>query len=53
MSHADPDAVGQLARDLFATVRQLQTFMSALAANDSLVRQFNTNFAATLDHAGR
>jgi phospholipid/cholesterol/gamma-HCH transport system substrate-binding protein len=32
---------------LFQTVRQLQTFVSALAANDQLVRQFNTNFAAT------
>jgi phospholipid/cholesterol/gamma-HCH transport system substrate-binding protein len=32
---------------LFTTVRQLQTFVSALAANDALVRQFNTNFAAT------
>ncbi|GAA0602914.1 MCE family protein [Kribbella sandramycini] len=32
---------------LFATVRQLQTFVSALAANDALVKQFNTNFAAT------
>ncbi|MGW6281168.1 MCE family protein [Kribbella sp. NPDC055071] len=34
-------------QSLFATVRQLQTFVSALAANDQLVRQFNTNFAAT------
>ncbi|HWD78152.1 MAG TPA: MCE family protein [Kribbella sp.] len=32
---------------LFNTIRQLQTFVSALAANDGLVRQFNTNFAAT------
>lgn len=32
---------------LFSTVRQLQTFVSALAANDQLVRQFNQNFAAT------
>ncbi|TDC33877.1 MCE family protein [Kribbella albertanoniae] len=32
---------------LFATIRQLQTFVSALAANDALVKQFNTNFAAT------
>jgi phospholipid/cholesterol/gamma-HCH transport system substrate-binding protein len=32
---------------LFTTVRQLQTFVSALAANDQLVRQFNANFAAT------
>jgi len=31
---------------LFNTIRQLQTFVSALAANDSLVKQFNTNFAA-------
>ena len=31
---------------LFNTIRQLQTFVSALAANDQLVRQFNTNFAA-------
>ena len=30
---------------LFTTIRQLQTFVSALAANDQLVRQFNTNFA--------
>jgi phospholipid/cholesterol/gamma-HCH transport system substrate-binding protein len=30
---------------LFATIRQLQTFVSALAANDQLVRQFNTNFS--------
>jgi phospholipid/cholesterol/gamma-HCH transport system substrate-binding protein len=34
-------------KGLFTTVRQLQTFVSALAANDALVRQFNTNFAAT------
>jgi phospholipid/cholesterol/gamma-HCH transport system substrate-binding protein len=34
-------------KSLFATIRQLQTFVSALAANDQLVRQFNTNFAAT------
>jgi phospholipid/cholesterol/gamma-HCH transport system substrate-binding protein len=34
-------------QSLFQTVRQLQTFVSALAANDQLVRQFNTNFAAT------
>ena len=34
-------------QSLFATIRQLQTFVSALAANDQLVRQFNTNFAAT------
>ncbi|WP_432942479.1 MCE family protein [Kribbella sp. CA-253562] len=34
-------------KSLFATVRQLQTFVSALAANDQLVKQFNTNFAAT------
>jgi phospholipid/cholesterol/gamma-HCH transport system substrate-binding protein len=33
--------------DLFTTVRQLQTFVSALAANDKLVRQFNASFAAT------
>lgn len=33
--------------DLFATVRQLQTFVSALAANDKIVRQFNASFAAT------
>ncbi|TDW17126.1 MCE family protein [Kribbella kalugense] len=32
---------------LFNTIRQLQTFVSALAANDQLVRQFNTNFAQT------
>jgi virulence factor Mce-like protein len=32
---------------LFNTIRQLQTFVSALAANDQLVRQFNANFAAT------
>ena len=32
---------------LFNTIRQLQTFVSALAANDGLVRQFNQNFAAT------
>ncbi|MFF0340162.1 MCE family protein [Kribbella sp. NPDC004875] len=32
---------------LFNTIRQLQTFVSALAANDQLVRQFNTNFAKT------
>ncbi|MFI5690465.1 MCE family protein [Kribbella sp. NPDC051586] len=31
---------------LFNTIRQLQTFVSALAANDQLVRQFNSNFAA-------
>ncbi|GAA2796173.1 MCE family protein [Kribbella solani] len=31
---------------LFNTIRQLQTFVSALAANDQLVRQFNTNFSA-------
>jgi phospholipid/cholesterol/gamma-HCH transport system substrate-binding protein len=30
---------------LFTTIRQLQTFVSALAANDALVRQFNTNFS--------
>lgn len=34
-------------KNLFATIRQLQTFVSALAANDTLVKQFNTNFAAT------
>lgn len=34
-------------KSLFATIRQLQTFVSALAANDTLVKQFNTNFAAT------
>ncbi|MEV6288291.1 MCE family protein [Kribbella sp. NPDC051770] len=34
-------------KSLFATVRQLQTFVSSLAANDALVKQFNTNFAAT------
>jgi phospholipid/cholesterol/gamma-HCH transport system substrate-binding protein len=34
-------------QSLFQTIRQLQTFVSALAANDQLVRQFNTNFAAT------
>ncbi|NEA34027.1 MCE family protein [Streptomyces sp. SID13031] len=34
-------------KSLFSTVRQLQTFVSALAANDALVKQFNTNFAAT------
>ncbi|ONI68694.1 mammalian cell entry protein [Kribbella sp. ALI-6-A] len=34
-------------KSLFATVRQLQTFVSALAANDQLVKQFNTSFAAT------
>jgi phospholipid/cholesterol/gamma-HCH transport system substrate-binding protein len=34
-------------KSLFSTVRQLQTFVSALAANDTLVKQFNTNFAAT------
>ncbi len=34
-------------QSLFATIRQLQTFVSALAANDALVKQFNTNFAAT------
>lgn len=33
--------------DLFTTVRQLQTFVSALAANDQLVRQFNASFAQT------
>lgn len=33
--------------DLFTTVRQLQTFVSALAANDGLVRQFNASFAQT------
>ncbi|MFD7158200.1 MCE family protein [Kribbella sp. NPDC059898] len=32
---------------LFNTIRQLQTFVSALAANDALVKQFNTNFAQT------
>ncbi|WP_350280918.1 MlaD family protein [Kribbella sp. HUAS MG21] len=32
---------------LFNTIKQLQTFVSALAANDQLVRQFNANFAAT------
>ncbi|HEY3558671.1 MAG TPA: MCE family protein [Kribbella sp.] len=31
---------------LFNTIRQLQTFVSALAANDGLVKQFNSNFAA-------
>ncbi|TCC53934.1 MCE family protein [Kribbella capetownensis] len=34
-------------QSLFSTIRQLQTFVSALAANDQLVKQFNTNFAAT------
>lgn len=34
-------------KGLFTTVRQLQTFVSALAANDGLVRQFNSSFAAT------
>ncbi|WP_020388122.1 MCE family protein [Kribbella catacumbae] len=34
-------------KSLFSTVRQLQTFVSALAANDTLVKQFNMNFAAT------
>ena len=34
-------------QSLFSTIRQLQTFVSALAANDALVRQFNNNFAAT------
>jgi phospholipid/cholesterol/gamma-HCH transport system substrate-binding protein len=34
-------------KSLFATIRQLQTFVSALAANDQLVKQFNSNFAAT------
>ncbi|TWD79521.1 phospholipid/cholesterol/gamma-HCH transport system substrate-binding protein [Kribbella amoyensis] len=34
-------------KSLFSTVRQLQTFVSALAANDQLVKQFNSNFAAT------
>ncbi|MFC9689629.1 MCE family protein [Kribbella sp. NPDC056951] len=34
-------------QSLFATIRQLQTFVSALAANDALVKQFNANFAAT------
>jgi phospholipid/cholesterol/gamma-HCH transport system substrate-binding protein len=34
-------------KSLFATVRQLQTFVSSLAANDALVKQFNSNFAAT------
>jgi phospholipid/cholesterol/gamma-HCH transport system substrate-binding protein len=33
-------------KGLFSTVRQLQTFVSALAANDTLVRQFNMNFSA-------
>jgi phospholipid/cholesterol/gamma-HCH transport system substrate-binding protein len=33
-------------KSLFSTVRQLQTFVSALAANDTLVKQFNTNFSA-------
>ncbi|MDX6264780.1 MAG: phospholipid/cholesterol/gamma-HCH transport system substrate-binding protein [Kribbellaceae bacterium] len=33
-------------KSLFSTIRQLQTFVSALAANDGLVKQFNTNFAA-------
>jgi phospholipid/cholesterol/gamma-HCH transport system substrate-binding protein len=33
-------------KGLFTTVRQLQTFVSALAANDGLVRQFNSSFAA-------
>jgi phospholipid/cholesterol/gamma-HCH transport system substrate-binding protein len=32
-------------KSLFTTVRQLQTFVSALAANDALVRQFNANFS--------
>lgn len=32
-------------KSLFTTIRQLQTFVSALAANDQLVRQFNANFA--------
>ncbi|MFF0815796.1 MCE family protein [Rhodococcus sp. NPDC003318] len=31
--------------DLFETVRNLQTFVSALAANDAQVRQFNTQLA--------
>ncbi|SDE05656.1 MCE family protein [Rhodococcus tukisamuensis] len=31
--------------DLFDTVRNLQTFVSALAANDAQVRQFNTQLA--------
>jgi phospholipid/cholesterol/gamma-HCH transport system substrate-binding protein len=39
--------LGGQSGDLFTTVRQLQTFVSALAANDSLVRQFNASFAAT------
>lgn len=34
-------------KSLFSTIRQLQTFVSALAANDTLVKQFNVNFAAT------
>jgi phospholipid/cholesterol/gamma-HCH transport system substrate-binding protein len=33
-------------KSLFSTIRQLQTFVSALAANDTLVKQFNTNFSA-------
>ena len=39
--------LGGQSGDLFTTVRQLQTFVSALAANDSLVRQFNASFATT------
>jgi len=34
-------------KSLFSTIRQLQTFVSALAANDTLVKQFNMNFSTT------
>ncbi len=34
-------------KSLFSTIRQLQTFVSALAANDTLVKQFNLNFSTT------
>jgi phospholipid/cholesterol/gamma-HCH transport system substrate-binding protein len=35
--------------DLFATVRQLQTFTSSLAANDAQVREFNADLESVAD----
>jgi phospholipid/cholesterol/gamma-HCH transport system substrate-binding protein len=46
------DAVGTLSdgrKDLFGTVRNLQTFTSALAADDDQVRRFNTDLAGVAD----
>ena len=46
------DATGTLSgsrEDLFATVRQLQTFTTALAENDAQVREFNTDLASVAD----